>query len=373
MARVGSAVAMVAVLPSLASAAQWTVVPQLILTADSDTNRRLEEPPRPSDGAVLGGVLAITRMTEVSSFALTPRGSVSRYSGDDALDSEDWGINTMYRRSGERLTFDAQAGIADDSTLTTEPGETGFVEGNTRRHSIQASTSLTQYVGTRHTLRYQLGISDIDYDRTLGTGLVGYRYPSANLLYTATMSPRLDLTLTANAARLEVPLTRAETDTRGAQAGFRFRVTERFDLEARTGRTNTQARGRSDVAQSHFASASWHNTRSILKLTLSQDVEPSGNGILVHAENLRLAYSFKLTEALTLAANVRASLREDTEVDLRQYDYRYGSALLALTWALDESWTLGVAGSYVRQEYELFHSDADGSRLALNVAWRPPQ
>ena len=147
MSRVGTAVAMVAVLPSLASAAQWTVVPQLLLTADSDTNRRLQQPPRPSDGAVLGGVLAITRMTEVSSFALTPRGSVSRYSGDDALDSEDWGINTMYRRSGERLTFDAQAGIADDSTLTTEPGETGFVEGNTRRHSIQASTSLTQYLG----------------------------------------------------------------------------------------------------------------------------------------------------------------------------------------------------------------------------------
>ena len=177
-------------------------------------------------------------------------------------------------------------------------------------------------------LRYQLGISDIDYDRTLGTGLVGYRYPSANLLYTATMSPRLDLTLTANAARLEVPLTRAETDTRGAQAGFRFRVTERFDLEARTGRTK---RRRADAVTSRKAISlppPGTTTRSILELTLSQDVEPSGNGILVHAENLRLAYSFKLTERLTLAANVRASLREDTEVDLRQYDY----AMAAHCW-----------------------------------------
>ena len=117
MSRVGAAFALAAVLPSLASAAQWTIVPQLGLTADTDTNRRLQQPPRPSDGAVLGGVLAISRMTEISSFALTPRGSVSRYSGDDALDSEDWGVDAMYRRAGERLSFDAQAGIADDSTL----------------------------------------------------------------------------------------------------------------------------------------------------------------------------------------------------------------------------------------------------------------
>ena len=252
MSRVRTAMAMVAVLPSLASAAQWTVVPQLALTADTDTNRRLQQPPRPSDGAVVGGVLAITRLTEVSTFALTPRGSVSRYSGDDVLDSEDWGVNTMYRHSGERLSFDVQAGIADDSTLTTELGETGFVEGNTRRHSRQASTSLSQYLGSRHLLRYQLAMSDIDYDRTLGTGLVGYRYPSIDLLYTANMSPRVDVTVMANVARLEVPLTHVETDTRGAQIGFRFRVSERFDLEARAGRTNTQARGRSDVAQSYL-------------------------------------------------------------------------------------------------------------------------
>jgi len=373
MSRVGTAVALVAVLPSLASGAQWTVVPQLGLTADTDTNRRLENPPRPSDGLMLSGLLAITRMTEVSTLALTPRGSVNRYSGDDVLDSGDWGVDTMYRRTGERATFDVQGGMSDDSTLITEPGETGFVEANTRRHALQASTSMTHFLGSRHLLRYQVGISDIDYDRTLGTGLVGYRYPSIDVLYAATLSPRLDLTLTANAARLEVPLTHVETDTRGVQAGFRFRVSERFDLETRVGRTNTQARGRSDVAQSYFAQAAWHNERSNLELTLSQDIQPSGNGILVHADDLRLAYSFKLTERLTLDASARASLREDTQVDLRRYEYRYGAALLALSWNLDEAWTVGVAGSYVRQEYEFFHSDADGHRVGFNVAWRPRQ
>jgi hypothetical protein len=373
MSRVGAAVALVAVLPTFASAAQWTFVPQLGLTADSDTNRRLQEPPRSSDGAVLGGVLAITRKTEISSFALTPRGSISRYSGDDALDSDDWGVSTMYRRSGERLAFDAQAGISDDSTLITEPGETGFVEGNTRRHSIDASASLSQSLGSRHLLRYQLAVSDVDYDRTLGTGLVGYRYPSLGLLYVATLSPRLDMTVNANVARLEVPLTHLVSNNRGAQLGFRFRVSENFDLEARGGRTETEGRGRSDISQSYFVSGSWHNERSNFELSLSQDVEPSGYGILVHANTLKMAYSHHLTERLTLDANARLILREDTQADLRRYEYRYGAALLALSWKLDENWTAGLAGNYRRQEYEFSHSDADGSRVGVSLAWRPLQ
>ena len=116
------------------------------LTADTDTNRRLRA------AAALGrrgarrraGDRAHDRNLEL---ALTPRASISRYSGDDALDSEDWGFNTIYRRNGERLAFDAQAGVADDSTLITEPGETGSSREH-RRHSMQASTSLTQYLGT---------------------------------------------------------------------------------------------------------------------------------------------------------------------------------------------------------------------------------
>ena len=369
----GLALAAVAALPSLASAAQWTVVPQIGFSADTDSNRRLLDPPRQSESAVLGGVLAIARVTEVSTFALTPRASISRYSNEDALDSEDWGIHALFRHNGERLLFDTQASVSDDSTLVTEAGETGFVEGNTRRHSKQASASLTQFLATRHLLRYQISMSDIDYDRTIGTGLVGYRYPSVDMLYVATMSPRLDATVTVNVARLEVPQTRIQSDTQGAQIGFRFRVSENFDVEARAGRSDTSARGRSDSERSYFASVSWHNEQSKFDLTVSQDVEPSGHGMLVHADDLRLGYSRNLTERLTLDTSARFSLREDTEVDLRRYQYRYGAATVALSWKLDESWTLGVGGSYVRQEYEFSHDDADGHRLGVSLAWRPQQ
>jgi hypothetical protein len=216
-------------------------------------------------------------------------------------------------------------------------------------------------------------MSDIDYDRTLGTGLVGYRYPSADLLYVATMSPRLEVTARVNVARLEVPLTHVENDTSGAQIGFRFQVSENFDLEARAGRSETRGRGRTDEDQSYFASAKWRNERSAFALSLSQDIEPSGYGLLVHANDLRFDYSLALTERLTLNTSARLSNREDTQVDLRRYEYRYGAAVLALNWKLDENWTAGIAGGYTRQEYERSQVTTDGRRIGFSLSWRPRQ
>jgi hypothetical protein len=373
MFRIRAAVACAVALPTIACAAQWKVLPQLGLSADSDTNRRLQPVERPTESAVLGGVLAIARITEVSTLAFTPRATVSRYSGEDALDSDDWGINTVYRRNGERFNFETQASVADDNTLVTELGETGFVAGNTRRRSTQASLAFTQYVGVRHVLQYQLAGSDIDYVETAGTGLVGYRYPSAGLMYAASMSPRLEATITLNAARLHVPESGLESDTQGAQIGLRFQVSERFDLAARAGYSNTSASGQSDRKPSYFGSLSWHDELSRLDIELSRDVEPSGRGVLVSADDLKVAYSRDLTERLTFDTTARVSRREDLLFGFLSNEYRYGAATMALSWKLDESWTLAFAGGYGRQEHELTNARADGRRVGLSLAWRPLQ
>jgi hypothetical protein len=365
--------ACIAALPALAGAAQWKVVPQVALGADSDSNRRLLLEPRQTTSAVLGGTLAIARASEVSTLALTPRATVSRYSGEDALDSNDWGVNALYRHRGERLTLEVTGGLADDSTLVTELGETGFVEGNTRRRSTQASVSLTQFLSARHMLQYQIGADEVEYDRSAGTGLLGYRYPSASLRYVMSATPRLETTFAINAARLDAPESRLQSDTRGAQLGFRYHISERFDLEARTGHSTTTARGRSDAKQSFFSSLSWHDERSRFELSLSRDIEPSGRGVLVNADDLRLAFSRNLSERLELDASVRASRREDLQFDLRRNEYRYGAASLGLSWKLDDSWTLGFAGVYAHQDYELAQEGADGHRYGFNLSWRPLQ
>jgi hypothetical protein len=373
MYKVRAAFACLFALPSLAVAAQWKVIPQLALRADTDTNRRLLLQPRQSESAVLDAALPIARSTEVSTLSLTPRVKVGRYSGDDTLDSEDLSATALYRRDGERHGFEFSGGFADDSTLVTELGETGLVEGNTRRRSIQASASLTKYLGTRHLLQYGLGASDVDYTHAAGTGLVGYRYPSASLLYVMSVTPRLDTTFLINGARLDVPDSQLVSNTRGAQFGFRFRISERLDLEARTGASSTRARGRSDSKQSFFSSLSWNDEISRLELSLSRGVEPNGRGILVNADDLRLAYSRDLTERLKLDTSVRASLREDVLFDLRSNEYRYGAATLALWWRLDQNWTAGLTGIYSHQEYELAIGGAEGRRIGFSLAWMPLQ
>jgi hypothetical protein len=108
-------------------------------------------------------------------------------------------------------------------------------------------------------------------------------------------------------------------------------------------------------------------------LSLSRDVEPSGRGILVNADELRLAYSRDLTERLKLSTSLRASRREDLQFDLRSNEYRYGAATLALSWKIDQNWTAGLAGVYSHQDYELAAVGAEGRRIGFSLAWRPTQ
>lgn len=373
MRAAGSLLACVAVLPAVASAAQWTLVPQVSLAADTDSNRRLRPEPHESQAALVSGSLALARLTEIGSFALVPRVSIARYSGEDALDSDDWGVLTSFRRSGERFNVDAQAGISDDSTLVTEPGETGFVEGNTRRRASSVNASFTQYVSTRHLFQYQLGAVDIDYQQTRGTGLVGYRYPSVAVTYAYSATPRLETTLSASAARLEAPDIRMRSDTRGVQIGFRYRISERFRLDGRVGRSETESRGRSDAQQSYHAGLSWEGELSRLELSGSRDVEPSGRGVLVNADDLRVTWSRELGERLRLDSTLRASRREDLDITLRRNEYRYGAFVTAISYRLDEAWTASLAGVYSRQEYERPTGLADGYRIGLNFNWRPLQ
>jgi hypothetical protein len=364
--------ACLAVLPAMASAEQWVVLPRVGLTADTDTNRRLRVIPRQSEGLVLGGALSVARLTETTQFALVPRYSIARYSGEDAMDSNDWGIDTTWHRAGERTLVDLSAGYSDDNTLATELGETGFVDGNTRRHMATASASLSQYISVRHVLTYNVAYSDIDYLQTIGTGLVGYRYPNASISYTYTATPRIDFTLIANQARLLAGEAGIESDTSGLQAGIHYRISENFNIEARSGGTHTSSFGRSDTERSYFLGVDWRNPLSSFNFSLSRDVSPTGRGMLTNADDLNASYTRQLTEKVSFNATARASRRKDFTFDLRRNDYTYEAAGLGLSWQIDESWSLGAAAGYAHQAYEITPDTAAGKRIGLSLSWRPP-
>jgi hypothetical protein len=363
---------LVALSPAVSGAAQWQWLPTFALAADADSNRRLRAEERPSESGTLGATLAVVRATEISQLAFLPRVSLARYSGEDALDSDDYGADAYWRRSGERTSVDLRAGWSDDSTLTTELGETGLVEGNTRRRLTSASASFTQFLGLRHLLQGQLSASDIDYQQTQGTGLVGYRYPAASLQYAYTLSPRFDATLSANRARLDAPEVNLRSDTTGAQLGFRFRVTERLNFELRAGESRTEARGRQDRERSFSSSLSWAGELSDFEVSLSREVQPSGRGVLVNADDLRLSWSRDMGERWKLNGALRVSRRDDSLLTISN-DYYFGAALLGLSRQLDENWTLGLAAGYSRQDYELAAQAADAQRFGISLSWRPLQ
>ena len=190
------------------------------------------------------------------------------------------------------------------------------------------------------------------------------------------MSPRLDLTVTVNSARLEVPLTHVESDTHGAQVGLPFpRVRKLRSRSAcrphrHAARAGVPTMPRKLLRIRFRGTTSDHN--SICRL--SQDVEPSGHGMLVHADDLRFAYSRNLTERLSLDASARASRPRGhggRPAPIRVPVWRRDG------WRCRGSSTRAgrsaLAGTYARQEYEISHSNADGRRIGFSLAWRPQQ
>ena len=181
---------------SLAAARRWPPTPIPIAVCSPSREPRTR--------AVLGGVLAIARITEVSTLRVHAARHVSRYSGEDALDSDDWGFITVYRRNGERFGFEC----AGRSRRRQHAGHRA--RGNRFRRRQHAppldagvDVAFTQYVGVRHLLQYHLA------GATSTTIARPERASSAIAIRRWThvlreMSPRLEVTVTHNSARLEV-------------------------------------------------------------------------------------------------------------------------------------------------------------------------
>jgi hypothetical protein len=162
-------------------------------------------------------------------------------------------------------------------------------------------------------------------------------------------------------------------DTASAQIGLRFRVSERMDFEASAGESRTRARGLTDRERNYHAALSWRGELANLEFSLGREVQPSGRGVLVNADDIRFSYSRQLSERWDFSGSLRASRREDLLFQRFSNDYYYGAATLTLTRQLDENWKLGLGGAYTRQDYELAAQAADGTRLGLTLSWQPLQ
>ena len=121
---------------SVAGAAEWTVSPQISVSADYQDNPQLILKDAQEVGVVsLDARAVLAASAESAQLSATPRVHATRYPDYAEFDNDSQGLALSYQYESERSLWSVAGDTARDSTVTTELEDTGFVQARKWRSS----------------------------------------------------------------------------------------------------------------------------------------------------------------------------------------------------------------------------------------------
>lgn len=291
-APVGPALAALAALAvgRQASAAQWSVEPQLALLVGYNSNLLLE-PTREeaSEETILYLDAILKHVTERTELDLHPHVDLQRFPNFPVLDANNGSIQGSITTQQERSSFNLTGGYESVSTYTSEPSSTGIIDVNTRRETTTAGIDIGRDFSERQHVDLQGNFTEVVYPDGENVGLVGYRYPTVMLSNTFRVSERSTFTAGVTVDELKSPLTDYEAHDQGLRFSFKHTFSAQYSGSVAAGGTNTTVAG---VTQHGYV---WdlHATRNSLltqwDIDYSQTLQPSGRGYIVRRDSAALS------------------------------------------------------------------------------------
>jgi hypothetical protein len=373
-ARVGLAFAALAACAACppADAAQWSVEPQLALLVDYNSNLLLAASgQQASEGTTLSVDTTLKRVTDSTEMDLHPHLELQRFASDAALDADNGSVQGAYAAHDERSSFNLTGGYERISTLGSELADTGIIDTSTRRETTTAGLTLGHDVSERQHLDLQGSYTDVVYPGGEQVGLIGYRYPSASLTDTFTVSALTSLSAAVQADQLKAPVSGYEA----RDEGIRLTLTHSFSMlvkvAASAGVTATTV---SNYTQ-HGSVWDLHATRNSelgeWDFDYSQTLQPSGRGYLVRrdATNLTLSQNVapRLYATLTLQAIRNSNLSNGVFLDVP----RYLASDAGFDWHLSEHVVVSVTAGLAEIREPVTYELARGWHCAVNTRWTP--
>src|SRR5262249_21404996 len=127
-------------------------------------------------------------------------------------------VDGMLQYTGERSQWNASLNLTRDTTLTSELGSTGIVQGSRRHESASISGGPTFLLSERISAAAQVYLLDSRYPDPGLSGLVDYRYHALSLTTSIAGSERSTFAVTAQGGELNVP----DQDSRTRDANLRL-------------------------------------------------------------------------------------------------------------------------------------------------------
>ena len=355
-----------------ASAAEWQATTALASSAEYDSNPQMKSGSSEAvSGAVADLTLRLGRRSDVSSLDVTSRLLVRRYTGDDTLDSDDVYVNGDWRLDRERNRYGMSASYARDGTLTSEFGDTGFVEANVPRETTTLRASANRSLSERMQVNAVLAYQDVYYQNGARFGLLDYHYWTGTAYTQRALSERSSFNLIARVALLEVPESGGESREASAGFGFEHLWNERWTSSIAIGPSYSETNGESNgTGTSYRATLAGNWPRRSVGAEMERVLSPDeGRGTLEVRDRFALALRRELSERVVASAFASVDFYSGASDPRNQggSSRNYARAGGTLAWQAAQQWALSLSYRYLRQDES---SIASGHQISAGVNWR---
>lgn len=394
-----------ALLSSFAAATDFSLDRSLHLDANHEDNLLLRELQLSSFGQTANVRVGLGAASERTTANVEVELWARQFNRSD-FNSDDQRVRANFAHESEHSTIGLQLDALRDSTLTSEPLDSGRIEDAQRHEQYTASPNWSYQLGEQDLLSLQGSYANSYYR---GEGYSDYRYWQAQLLWTHSISERLRGFVALNYSDYQSqPRLYAFSQSyatgsteHGLQIGGNYQFSENIVASILAGSSSNKTDVQVGDPQQYCpfaeafgllplfplctledsdsslntvnASLKWNNPRHELAADISHNTQPSSNGFVQEVAQLNLNWRYRVWEYGTLglaliAGAADVSGEQDNGASQQSRDFQY--ATLSYSHSLSENWFLDCNYRYRSQQYE------DRDRVASNAAfvgitWKP--
>ena len=325
-------------------AAEWSVQPILSMESDYDSDRNLQVGTGGSEAATLYTDLRLQRSVESMQILLEPRFDVRRYSASIWGPGNDRSLTGNFTWASERTKVSLMGFIGNQTTLTTEPTETGIINGSIRRRSSQASGEWDWSHSELHQSFVQATYTGAAYSggqpQLLALELPGYHFSSGAIGERFFPAEKWTLSVSAFGDALSSTRPGSSSHEEGGQVEANYRYTERMAFDVSIGESKRSLAGQTGTGTDASVSVTETLERGSAALAYVRSLVPYGIGYLVQRQQFTASLVRPVAPTLDWNLTVLRIQNNASTVRLGLDRPSYLNTQVGLNWHIGESWSL---------------------------------
>lgn len=379
------AAAVVCAIGGAASAQEWklsTNISQRLLYSDNLLLNRDREVD--TFGSITTPELLLERNSPTSHIALNAQFEFEEYLDHSEFNSQDQILDLdIEKLLSERSTLGLDANFTRDTTLTSDQDITNrFLDDAIRFISWRVTPSWTYRLTPVDDIELRGNYREVTYDSSEKTD---YQYFGPAIEYGRRLSELTRVTASLSASRF-IPDEPGDnyTDTIGTLFGYSYTSSERFSISGGVGLAYSSEHEENAADDSDLGYRIKFNMKYLmsdqaaLRVSLSHDTEPSGDGDQVTRNRASLLFDYKLTELTTLGIDFNYADNVDflgfegestTDEDDRS---RYVSLRPNIGWQLTEDLSLVASYQFRHKVFEDDDESATSNSVFLTLEYDFP-